>query len=163
AERIESAEGSFVGSIAKNETQVTPGCARGQQTLYRGSCVAKGAIGIALAISDNVVQCLIAQVDVDHFLPEMIKKLFSRRHALLMPPWCKTTAKVVSNFVLERIPVRLKHRSLARRLLGLSRPLRLFLFLAFGLPGTSPATTQSEIASRILRRNASPIPMHLSK
>src|SRR5713101_1759016 len=86
AECIESTERSFVGNIAKNETQVASRYARGQQTLYRSSCVAEGAIGIALAILDDVVQCLIAQVYVDHFLPEMVEKLFSRCHVLLTPP-----------------------------------------------------------------------------
>src|SRR5262249_5082081 len=75
AECIEGTERSLVGHIAKNETQVAPRCARGQQALDRRSGVAEGA-----------VQCLIAQVYVDHFLPEMVKKLFSRCHVPLTPP-----------------------------------------------------------------------------
>src|SRR5262249_49825880 len=60
----------------------TPGNTRRQHPLDRGACIAEGTLWMALVIAGDAVQFRITQIQIDHFLPEMLEEFLSRCHAL---------------------------------------------------------------------------------
>src|SRR5215471_11998627 len=85
-ERIERAEYRLVSGSSHDEAEIASGRSCGQDSLNRRAGIAKGAVGIALAIGDDVVQRRFAQLEIDDLLPEIAKKFSALGHGFATPP-----------------------------------------------------------------------------